>query len=139
MSSVIDPFEETRAKTYRNHEEIVGINSLRAAYDAAQMADFEAALHRNARFIEGDALIASYLPDLLLNIRTRVLTQRLRPYRRVHLTFFVKHLNVSVEEVEKMLITLILDKKVRPFSHRLLSLSYLTTLLMYYLPFKLWR
>lgn len=82
----------------------------------------------------GDSFIRTYIDDVLKNIRTQVLIRLIKPYTRIeipfiskvrqpssnpcismHMTDFsntLKQLNIPVEDVEELLVTLILDKKI---------------------------
>lgn len=60
----------------------------------------------------GDGFIRQYLEDLLMNVRTQVLLRLIQPYTRVTLKFVSKKLNIPLQDVEHLLITLILDKRI---------------------------
>ena len=62
--------------------------------------------------ILGDAFIRQYLEDLLTNVRTQVLLKLIQPYTRVTLNFVSKKLNISLVDVEQLLVMLILDKRI---------------------------
>eukprot|EP00179_Madagascaria_erythrocladioides_P003212 CAMPEP_0198311292 /NCGR_PEP_ID=MMETSP1450-20131203/3058_1 /TAXON_ID=753684 ORGANISM="Madagascaria erythrocladiodes, Strain CCMP3234" /NCGR_SAMPLE_ID=MMETSP1450 /ASSEMBLY_ACC=CAM_ASM_001115 /LENGTH=470 /DNA_ID=CAMNT_0044014163 /DNA_START=94 /DNA_END=1506 /DNA_ORIENTATION=+ len=113
MGSDINPFEETRAKSYKSNDEIVGMISVLDAYDRQDIKDFERLLKKHKRSIMDDAFIKDYIDDLLRNMRTQVLLKRLQPYTRIRIAFISAELNVPAEDVEELLVSLILDNKIR--------------------------
>lgn len=113
MGSDIDPFEETRAKSYKTNEEIASMINLVDAYDRSDIHKFEKLLRENKKAIMDDAFVRGYIEDLLANIRTQVLLKTLRPYTRIGLPFISKELNIPQVEVEALLVSLILDSKIR--------------------------
>lgn len=113
MGSAIDPFEETRAKSYKSNEEIASMINLVDAYDRSDIHQFEKLLRENKKAIMDDAFVRGYIEDLLANIRTQVLLKTLRPYTRIGLPFISRELNVPQAEVETLLVSLILDAKIR--------------------------
>jgi COP9 signalosome complex subunit 2 len=85
----------------------------------------------------GDSFIRTYIDDVLKNIRTQVLIGLIKPYTRIEIPFIsrvsrrsslcllqnfqsacpilirvLQQLNIPVEDVEELLVTLILDKKI---------------------------
>lgn len=59
-----------------------------------------------------DPFIRGYIDELLRNIRSQVLVDLVAPYTRITLDFLSKHLAIKKHEVEELLVTLILDKKI---------------------------
>lgn len=91
----------------------------------------------NHNAIMGDSFIRTYIDDVLKNIRTQVLIRLIKPYTRIEIPFIsrvsrqsslclvqnfgsarpilitvLQQLNIPVEDVEELLVTLILDKKI---------------------------
>merc|ERR1712039_594628 len=95
--SDINPFDSREAKVYQDDPEISTIDNL---------------LTNPSYKILSDTFIATYLQDLLSNIRLQVLQNIIRPYRCVSLEFLTKELNVSSQEVTSLLVQLILDEKI---------------------------
>lgn len=60
----------------------------------------------------GDPFIRTYIDDVLRNIRTQVLIKLIKPYTRIKIEFISKQLNIPVEDVEELLVSLILDEKI---------------------------
>ena len=69
-------------------------------------------LATNQRTVMDDPFIRQYVEDLLTNVRTQVLLRLIRPYTQVRLPFLARRLNAPLEEVERLLVSLILDGKV---------------------------
>jgi COP9 signalosome complex subunit 2 len=113
MGSDIDPFEETRAKSYKTNEEIASMIALVEAYDRSDIHQFEKLLRENKKAIMDDEFVRGYIEDLLANIRTQVLLKTLKPYTRISLDFISRELGIPLADVERLLVSLILDSKVR--------------------------
>jgi len=111
--SEINPFDSQEAKPYRNDTEIVAMTNLVGAYMRGEISEFEKILHENKASIMDDPFIRYYMEDLLKNIRTQVLLTLVAPYTRVRFSFIAENLHVTPEEVETLLVSLILDGKVK--------------------------
>ena len=59
-----------------------------------------------------DPFIRDYIESLLKNIRTQVLLKLIKPYTRIDIAFISKELNIQSTDVENLLVSLILDKKI---------------------------
>lgn len=110
--SEINPFDSQEAKPYKDDHEIVAMTNLVSAYMQGEIQEFEKILKEHKASIMDDPFIRNYMEDLLEKIRTQVLLKLVAPYTVVRLEFIAKNLNVSVEDVETLLVSLILDKKV---------------------------
>jgi COP9 signalosome complex subunit 2 len=111
--STINPFDSTEAKPYKNDPEIVAMTNLVGAYERHDIAAFEKILKDNRKTIMDDSFIRMYIEDLLRNIRTQVLLKLLQPYTRIRIPFISKELNIPSADVEALLVSLILDNKIR--------------------------
>jgi len=111
--STINPFDSTEAKPYKNDPEIVAMTNLVGAYERHDIAAFEKILKDNRKTIMDDSFIRMYIEDLLRNIRTQVLLKLLQPYTRIRIPFISKELNIPSSDVEALLVSLILDNKIR--------------------------
>ncbi|KAI7868604.1 PCI domain-containing protein [Spinellus fusiger] len=110
--SQINPFDSQETKPYKNDKEIVAMTNLVSAYQRKEIHEFEKVLNINRAYIMGDTFIRAYIDDVLKNIRTQVLIKLIKPYTRINLEFISKQLNISVEEVEELLVGLILNEKI---------------------------
>merc|ERR1712032_740042 len=91
---------------------ISAMANLRTAYEQNDIRTIDNLLTNPSYKILSDTFIATYLQDLLSNIRLQVLQNIIRPYRCVSLEFLTKELNVSSQEVTSLLVQLILDEKI---------------------------
>eukprot|EP00127_Corallochytrium_limacisporum_P004470 Clim_evm24s164 gene=Clim_evmTU24s164 len=112
MSSSINPFDSQEAKPYKNHKEIIAMTDLVNAYQHNDLDDFEKILRSNRTSIMDDPFIRDYIEDLLRNIRTQVLLKLIQPYSRLYIPYLAQSLNVEEDELESLLVSLILDKKI---------------------------
>ncbi|EGG20028.1 proteasome component region PCI domain-containing protein [Cavenderia fasciculata] len=113
MLSSINPFDSTEAKPYKNDPDILAMTNLVSAYERNDIYAFEKILRDNRKTIMEDPFIRMYIEDLLKNIRTQVLLKLLEPYTRIRIPFISKELNIPSNEVEALLVSLILDNKIR--------------------------
>lgn len=108
----VDPFDSQEAKAFENHPQIKAMVQLRAAYEEKDPVRFERILRDPANLIEADALIRQYLGPLLLNFRAQVVLRMVKPYESLRLAFIARELNISDEEVESLVVSLILDRRL---------------------------
>ncbi|KAI7840317.1 hypothetical protein COHA_006099 [Chlorella ohadii] len=87
--------------------------SLVEAYQGGAIRDFERILRTHRAAIMGDTFISQYMQDLLANIRTQVVLRVIQPYTRVRIAFIAQQLNVPAGDVEQLLISLILDGRIK--------------------------
>eukprot|EP01132_Coremiostelium_polycephalum_P004662 gene4662-5824_t len=113
MLSTINPFDSTEAKPYKNDPDILAMTNLVSAYERNDIYAFEKILKDNRKTIMDDPFIRMYIEDLLKNIRTQVLLKLLTPYTKIRISFISKELNIPSNEVESLLVSLILDNKIR--------------------------
>jgi COP9 signalosome complex subunit 2 len=110
--SEVNPFDSQEAKPYKTDPQIKAMTDLVDAYQRREVFYAEKILKDNHSTIMEDAFIRSYIGDLLRSLRTQYLIDLIKPYTRLELAFLAKQLNVSIEEVEELLIGLILEGKV---------------------------
>jgi COP9 signalosome complex subunit 2 len=113
MLSEINPFDSTEAKPYKNDTEIVAMTKLVNAYEQSDIKTFEKTLKENKKNILDDPFMRDYIDDLLRNIRTQVLLKILTPYTKIRIPFLAQELNITPADVEDLMISLILDSKIR--------------------------
>jgi COP9 signalosome complex subunit 2 len=111
--SHINPFDEQRAKSYQNNNEIQAMISLVDAYQHHEIRTFEEVLKKHHKAIMGDEFIADYISDLMKKLRCEVLLKLIRPYTNISIRFIAKELNIKEKEVEELLVELILDTRIR--------------------------
>uniref|UniRef100_A0A7S3V278 PCI domain-containing protein n=1 Tax=Aplanochytrium stocchinoi TaxID=215587 RepID=A0A7S3V278_9STRA len=111
--SKINPFEGQEAKPYENHPEIKVMTELVDAFLHDEVKKFEKILEMNRKTIMEDIFISKYITELLRTVRSQVLEKMIKPYTRIALPFISKELMIPVEEVEDLLVSLILDGKIK--------------------------
>jgi len=112
-ASSINPFDSQEARPYKDDPEIVAMTNLVQAFHNNDIRGFEGILQRNEGQIMDDEFVREYLSDLLRTIRTQVIQRVIMPYSRVKLEYISQELNnISIDEVESLLVSLILDKKL---------------------------
>eukprot|EP01085_Mycamoeba_gemmipara_P001294 Mycagemm_TRINITY_DN10305_c1_g1::TRINITY_DN10305_c1_g1_i1::g.1294::m.1294 type:complete len:452 gc:universal TRINITY_DN10305_c1_g1_i1:46-1401(+) len=110
--SKIDPFNSPETANLKSHKEIAPMAALALAYASNDITQFEKIMRDNKKSILGDPFIAHFINDLMREVRTQVLLEVIKPYTRIKIPFLAKELNVSVTEVESLLVDLILDAKI---------------------------
>ncbi|TFJ88424.1 hypothetical protein NSK_000773 [Nannochloropsis salina CCMP1776] len=145
-ASTIDPFDSQEAKPYKEEREVVAMRNLILAFQNHDVKAFETILkvlvclllyallphcprpltpplsslqtHRQA--LTRDAFVRAHIDQLLITIRTQVITKLLVPYTRVSLAHIARELNdIPEEDVESLLVSLILDGKVAGYIDQL--------------------
>lgn len=112
-ASTINPFDSQEVRSYKNDPEIVAMTNLVDAFHSNDIQKFESILSKNEGTIMNDEFIRDYISDLLRTIRTQVLVQFLQPYTRISLNALSKALNnISIKDIESLLVPLILDGKL---------------------------
>ncbi|EKX48103.1 hypothetical protein GUITHDRAFT_106181 [Guillardia theta CCMP2712] len=105
-------FEAPEVKPYKQDPEITAMNDLMMAYQRDEIKNFENILSRNQKKIMEDPFIRNYIQDLLKNIRTQVLVKTIKPYTRIKIPSIAAELNIPESDVEALLVSLILDRKI---------------------------
>eukprot|EP00291_Cryptomonas_curvata_P009316 CAMPEP_0172198390 /NCGR_PEP_ID=MMETSP1050-20130122/28052_1 /TAXON_ID=233186 /ORGANISM="Cryptomonas curvata, Strain CCAP979/52" /LENGTH=415 /DNA_ID=CAMNT_0012875189 /DNA_START=84 /DNA_END=1329 /DNA_ORIENTATION=+ len=126
-------FEAPEVKPYKQDPEITAMNDLMVAYQHDDIKAFEQILSRNQQRIMEDPFIRNYVEDLLKNIRTQVLVKTIKPYyvedllknirtqvlvktikpyTRIKIPSIAAELNIPEGDVEALLVSLILDRKI---------------------------
>ncbi len=111
--SDIDPFDSPEAKPYMSNPEIVQMTNLRRAYTQKDVKEFERILRCSGTSIMDDAFIRQNIEELLNRFRSQVLLKNIQPYTRIAIPYAAKELNIEESELEELLVSLILDGKIR--------------------------
>lgn len=88
------------------------MTSLMNAYQNDEIRQFEHLLKVHKVSIMDDPFIRIYIEDILRKIRKEVLIKLIKPYTRIRIPFISQQLNIAEADVEALLVSLILDKKV---------------------------
>lgn len=110
--SDIDPFDSPEAKPYMNNKEIQSMTQLRGAYTRKDVKEFEKILKKHSSTIMDDPFIREHVEELLSRFRSQVLLKLIKPYTRIGIPYAANELNIEVNELEELLISLIIDNKI---------------------------
>ena len=113
MGSDINPFDSQETNPYKNDPQIVAMTNLVSAYQRREVHEAEKILRENQATIVEDSFIKTYIDDVLKGLRTQYLIDIIKPYSRIELRFLMRELNVSLDQVEELLMSLILDGKIQ--------------------------
>uniref|UniRef100_A0A7S2W4B1 PCI domain-containing protein n=2 Tax=Rhizochromulina marina TaxID=1034831 RepID=A0A7S2W4B1_9STRA len=111
--SDINPFAAREAIAFQEEKEIVAMRSLRTAYEANDLTTFESTLKDKSNRILEDPFIMTYVAPLRRRMREQVLLALVRPYHRIQLSFIARELELSDEEVERLVVDMILEGRVQ--------------------------
>jgi COP9 signalosome complex subunit 2 len=111
--SDINPFDAREAKAYQEETEVAAMRRLRVCYDGNDLRQFETTLCDKRNNIQSDPFLMEYVDPLRRRMREQVLLALVKPYRRVKLDFLAGKLNLSVEAVEQVVVTMILDDRIK--------------------------
>eukprot|EP00210_Caulerpa_lentillifera_P003871 g3698.t1 len=112
MESIVDPLTAQESQSYKNDPEVKAMTDLVDAYQRNDINGFEKILKNERSTIMGDPFIQQYIQELLVNVRTQVLMKIIKPYTRVTTSFVSRKLNIPLEDVQQLLVSLILDKRI---------------------------
>mmetsp|Transcript_10137 Transcript_10137/g.15274 ORF Transcript_10137/g.15274 Transcript_10137/m.15274 type:complete len:496 (+) Transcript_10137:14-1501(+) len=104
----IDPFAEAHAKYYQDKPAIASMSRALDAYNAYDIHKFDAVLSEHA-FV-ADPFMKDFHDALVETIQRRVIEKIKVVYSRVRLPFIANELNISIKEVERILVVSILDQ-----------------------------
>lgn len=113
MGSDINPFDSQETKPYKNDPEIVAMTNLVSAYQRREVHEAEKILRENQRTIMDDPFIKTYIEDVLRGLRTQYIIDTIGPYSRIQLDYLAQKLNITVGQVEDLLMSLIFDDKIK--------------------------
>jgi COP9 signalosome complex subunit 2 len=110
MKSDINPFDSQETKAFRDEPEIVAMTRLIKAYQEHNLKEFQDIVEENKDSIGADLFVKERLEELIDNVRGEALRKIIRPYTSVSIDYLAKEINVSVEEVTRLLTQIILDQ-----------------------------
>jgi len=111
-NSIVNPFDEQRAKSYQQSTEIESMLNLIESYRNRNITTFERVLKKNQNDFFGDPFISDYIQDLRKKLRSHVLKSLIRPYKNITLPYITTELQVNPKDAESLLVELILDKEI---------------------------
>ncbi len=107
----INPFAAREAKVFQEDKEIAALLDLRLAYEGNDLTRFERIL-QSSPGIQNDLFVMQYVKPLRFRMKEQVILAIVRPYQRVKMTFIAQETNLSLDEVEHMLVKLINDARI---------------------------
>ncbi|WVQ96861.1 hypothetical protein IAU59_003968 [Kwoniella sp. CBS 9459] len=113
MGSEINPFDSQETKPYKNDPQITAMTSLVSAYQRRDVQEAEKILKANRATITSDPFINYFVDDLLRSLRTQFIIDFIRPYTRMELDSLAKTLAIDRAQVENLVVSLILDEKIK--------------------------
>ena len=113
--SDINPFAAREAKVYAEDPEIVAMSDLRQCLEANDFKRFERTLLNKKNHIVDEPLLMVYIEPLRRRMREQVLISLAKPYKRVTLKYLATELSLSVADVERLLVDMILDKRLNGY------------------------
>jgi COP9 signalosome complex subunit 2 len=110
MKSDINPFDSQETKAFRDEPEIVAMTRLIKAYQEHNLKEFQTIVDEHKDSIGTDQFVRKRLDELIDNVRGEALRKIIRPYISVSIDYLANEINVSVEEVTRLLTQIILDQ-----------------------------
>nr|CAH7741882.1 unnamed protein product [Callosobruchus chinensis] len=123
LKSTINPFDSQEAKPYKNDVEVKAMTDLISAFQNKNMKDFERIFQENKESLMADHFVQEHIALLLKVVRVELLCILVKPYRNIHLSFISKELGISLEDVESLLVTCILDGLIKGSIDQVKSLN----------------
>ena len=112
--SKINPLDTNEARSYQTDPDIVPMTELIDACNRNDIKKFERVLKdkQYRKSITEDSFLYGYLEPLIRRVRCQVVLAKCKPYRTKRLSYLAQELAVTVEEVEALCVSLILDGKL---------------------------
>ena len=117
MESSVDPFDSQEARPYRSDPAVSAMTSLVEAYQASEIHGFEKALREGNKDIAGDSFVEPYIEDLRRKLSAKVIVSMIAPYSRIKIDIIRDALRVTHVDVDGLLLSLLLDKKIKGHIH----------------------
>ena len=111
--SNINPFVAREAKVYQDDKEIIAMSDLRQSLESNDLKRFERILHDKKNRIEEEPLLMKYIQPLRRRMHEQVVVNLVRPYERVSLDFIALELSMSVDDIEKLVVDMIINDKLK--------------------------
>lgn len=112
MKSDINPLDSQEMKPYRNNMEIQAMTNLIQAFQNNDMNEFELIFKENQLTLMEDNFIQEHINELVTHLRKKSLLRLIKPYKTISLMFISEQLSISIENIEQLLISCILDGKI---------------------------
>ncbi|SHO78677.1 Similar to S.cerevisiae protein RPN6 (Essential, non-ATPase regulatory subunit of the 26S proteasome lid) [Malassezia sympodialis ATCC 42132] len=113
MGNGINPFDSQETKPYKDDVEMAPLVALLSAYECRDVHKAVAIVNESRDTLMKDDFIRIHLPDVLHELRVQYIQEYVKPYRSVRLERLAHELQQSAQEIESLLVTLILDQRIR--------------------------
>lgn len=131
MGSDIDPFDSQEAKPYKNDHQIQAMTNLVSAYQRREVHEAEKVIRENKATIMNDTFIREHIDEVLRSLRTQWIVDIIKPYTRIEVSYLARvsvvqrsavqqaepvmlqQLSISSDAVEEILVSLILDGRIK--------------------------
>ena len=108
----INPFAAREAKVFAEDKEILAMSELRDSLESNDLSRFERILKNKSNRILDEPFLMRYIEPLRRRMQEQAVLNAVKPFSKVTLQFLVDRLNLTVEEIERILVDLILDEKL---------------------------
>lgn len=108
----VNPFAAREICAYGKHPDIEAMRNLRDAFYQDEIGKFQDILRCSQNGIVTDPFIRGFTTEVLDSMRTKVLKRRIKPYRRIRISFLAKQCLVEASQMQRLLERLILDEEI---------------------------
>ena len=108
----INIFASREAKAFSEDREILAMSEMRTSLDDNDLPRFEKTICNKANRIMDEPFLMTYIQPLRRRMREQVLIHLTKPYRKVTFPFLAKELNMTIEDMEMLVVDMILEKRL---------------------------
>lgn len=108
----VDIFADQGMAPLKDRPSIRYLSDLVNAYLSSDIDGFNDIFNAHKQEILDDPFVNTYVEDILLSVRTQAVLMLLKPYTEIGMSFIAEELQITVQEVEFLLVALILDGKL---------------------------
>lgn len=108
----INPFAAREAKVFAEDKEILAMSELRDSLESNDLSRFERILKNKQNRIVDEPFLMKYIEPLRRRMREQAVLSAVKPFSKVSMQYLAERLNLSADEVERILVDLILDEKL---------------------------
>lgn len=111
-SEKVNPFADKAAAPLQTHKQIKPLSDLLEAYDKKDIKTFEEILKKHPQEITEDEFLNQFIQEILTKVRIEVIKEIIKPYTNIRLGYVAHTLNITIKEVENLVVRLILDGEI---------------------------
>jgi len=108
----VDIFADQGMAPFQDRPNIRFLSDLVNAYLSSDIDGFNSIFNSHKQEILDDPFVNTYVEDILLSVRTQAVIKLLKPYTAIGMDFVAEELQITVQEVEFLLVALVLDGKL---------------------------